>query len=148
MNARDHISGYYQQHRGKLWFGRAIVLLGVGVIVGMSLGGHTMPRDTPASDPHAGHDMNVEEAPKIWTCSMHPQVRQPNPGLCPICEMDLIPLEPGGETGLREVKITPEAAALMDLRVSPVLREAATVNVRLFGKIVWLSWSSGNSLNR
>jgi Cu(I)/Ag(I) efflux system membrane fusion protein len=28
-----------------------------------------------------------------WTCSMHPQVRQPGPGACPICGMDLIPVE-------------------------------------------------------
>lgn len=28
-----------------------------------------------------------------WTCSMHPQVRQPGPGRCPICGMDLIPIE-------------------------------------------------------
>jgi Cu(I)/Ag(I) efflux system membrane fusion protein len=27
-----------------------------------------------------------------WTCSMHPQVRLPNPGKCPICGMDLIPV--------------------------------------------------------
>ena len=30
---------------------------------------------------------------EIWTCSMHPQIRQPEPGDCPICGMDLIPLE-------------------------------------------------------
>ena len=73
----------------------------------------------------------------IWTCSMHPQIRQPNSGLCPICAMDLIPLEPGGEAGIREIKVTPEAAALMDLRVSPVLRKPASVDVRLFGKIAY-----------
>lgn len=28
----------------------------------------------------------------VWTCSMHPQVRQPRPGKCPICGMDLIPV--------------------------------------------------------
>ena len=28
----------------------------------------------------------------IWTCSMHPQIRQPKPGKCPICGMDLIPV--------------------------------------------------------
>ena len=72
-----------------------------------------------------------------WTCSMHPQVRQPNPGLCPICAMDLIPLEPGGEGGLREIKVTPEAAALMDLRVSPVVREPAAIHLDLFGKIAY-----------
>lgn len=28
-----------------------------------------------------------------WTCSMHPQVRLPGPGKCPICGMDLVPIE-------------------------------------------------------
>jgi YHS domain-containing protein len=27
---------------------------------------------------------------KSWTCSMHPQMRQPRPGKCPICAMDSI----------------------------------------------------------
>lgn len=27
-----------------------------------------------------------------WTCSMHPQIRLPNPGRCPICGMQLIPV--------------------------------------------------------
>lgn len=30
---------------------------------------------------------------EIWTCSMHHQIRQNSPGTCPICGMDLIPLE-------------------------------------------------------
>lgn len=71
-----------------------------------------------------------------WTCSMHPQIRQPNFGLCPICNMDLIPLE-GGATdgGLRELNISSEAAALLDLRVSPVLRAPAAIDIKLFGNI-------------
>jgi membrane fusion protein, copper/silver efflux system len=28
-----------------------------------------------------------------WTCSMHPQIRQPAPGNCPICGMRLVPAE-------------------------------------------------------
>lgn len=31
-------------------------------------------------------------AQKVWTCSMHPQVKLPKPGSCPICNMHLIPL--------------------------------------------------------
>lgn len=31
-------------------------------------------------------------ASDIWTCSMHPQIRLPNPGRCPICGMQLIPI--------------------------------------------------------
>ena len=72
----------------------------------------------------------------IWTCSMHPQVRQPKSGLCPICQMDLIPLTGGsGASGLRDVSITPEAAALMSLRVVPVERRPAQRDIHLFGKI-------------
>ena len=29
----------------------------------------------------------------VWTCSMHPQIRLPEPGQCPICGMDLVPAE-------------------------------------------------------
>ena len=30
----------------------------------------------------------------IWTCPMHPQIRQPGPGICPICGMALEPEAP------------------------------------------------------
>ncbi|MFX5570439.1 heavy metal-binding domain-containing protein, partial [Acinetobacter baumannii] len=30
----------------------------------------------------------------VYTCPMHPQVRQPSPGNCPICGMSLEPLLP------------------------------------------------------
>jgi multidrug efflux pump subunit AcrA (membrane-fusion protein) len=33
-----------------------------------------------------------ETTDEIWTCSMHPQVRLPKPGNCPICGMTLIPV--------------------------------------------------------
>lgn len=33
----------------------------------------------------------------IWTCPMHPQIRRPGPGTCPICGMALEPLEPSAE---------------------------------------------------
>ncbi len=29
----------------------------------------------------------------IWTCSMHPQIKMNEPGQCPICGMDLVPME-------------------------------------------------------
>jgi Cu+-exporting ATPase len=50
--------------------------------------GHVKPID-PAS---------VTEG-TIWTCPMHPQIRQDHPGSCPICGMALEPLEPSLEEG-------------------------------------------------
>ncbi len=35
---------------------------------------------------------------ELWTCGMHPQVIQKEPGSCPICHMDLVPVrDPAGE---------------------------------------------------
>ena len=80
-------------------------------------------------------EMSAEAGDETWTCSMHPQIRQPNPGPCPICEMDLIPLQDSGEGGIREVSVSSEAAALLNLQVSPVIRSAAIADVSLFGRI-------------
>ncbi len=35
----------------------------------------------------------------IYTCPMHPQIRQPGPGACPICGMALEPEMPSADTG-------------------------------------------------
>lgn len=35
----------------------------------------------------------------IWTCPMHPQIRQPGPGSCPICGMALEPETPLADAG-------------------------------------------------
>nr|WP_295744339.1 heavy metal translocating P-type ATPase [uncultured Acidocella sp.] len=52
----------------------------------------------------------VPLAPKgtIYTCPMHPQIRQDHPGACPLCGMALEPLAPAAEVGedpeLRDMK--------------------------------------------
>ncbi|WP_408640613.1 heavy metal translocating P-type ATPase [Allosphingosinicella deserti] len=38
-------------------------------------------------------------AGSIWTCPMHPEIRQEGPGTCPLCGMALEPLEPSLEDG-------------------------------------------------
>jgi Cu(I)/Ag(I) efflux system membrane fusion protein len=90
----------------------------------------------PSEGNNTGTDSTSAESSQEWTCSMHPQIRQPNFGLCPICNMDLIPLEAGNEEGgLREISISAEASAMLDLRVTPVQRATANMSVELFGKI-------------
>ena len=49
-----------------------------------------------SESPTAGDETHAHEAAEtIWTCAMHPQIRQTEPGQCPICGMDLIPVEQG-----------------------------------------------------
>ena len=44
-----------------------------------------------SSEQHA-----AEQAGQLYTCGMHPQVVQDGPGTCPICGMDLTPMDGGG----------------------------------------------------
>ncbi|ALM07453.1 RND transporter [Sediminicola sp. YIK13] len=68
------------------------------------------------------HDHTAEMANgEMWTCSMHPQIMQPEPGDCPICGMDLIPAESGAD-GLasNQFKMTKNAMALANIETMVV----------------------------
>ncbi len=73
---------------------------------------------------------------QTWTCSMHPQIRLPEPGKCPICHMNLIPLE-DEETGEapRRLTISEYARTLMKLNTFPVQRKFVEAEVRMVGKV-------------
>jgi membrane fusion protein, copper/silver efflux system len=71
----------------------------------------------------------------IWTCSMHPQIRQPKPGKCPICHMDLIPVEQTQVIRQRQIEFTEEALKLMDVQTTTVDRRFVEAQVNLVGKI-------------
>lgn len=43
---------------------------------------HAKPSRTPAK--------NINSTQSVWSCPMHPQVRQKGPGRCPICGMNLV----------------------------------------------------------
>src|SRR3546814_788288 len=40
----------------------------------------------------------MHEHPATYTCPMHPQIVQEGPGSCPICGMDLVPLQSRGDS--------------------------------------------------
>ncbi|MEN8186870.1 MAG: efflux RND transporter periplasmic adaptor subunit [Bacteroidota bacterium] len=62
-----------------------------------------------------------EAGNKMWTCSMHPQIMQPEPGTCPICNMNLIPADTS-EEGLSadEFKMSKNALALANIETTTV----------------------------
>src|SRR5438876_96347 len=53
----------------------------------------------PACSKRGGAD-GKESTIDYWTCTMHPSVHSKDPGKCPICSMDLVPVmkQSGGET--------------------------------------------------
>jgi len=61
---------------------------------------------------------------QLWTCPMDPQVLEKEPGICPICNMKLVPVsaDEGAETGSQEgvVKIDPAIVQQIGVRTEPV----------------------------
>ncbi len=91
---------------------------------------------TAGSVPAAGQ---AEGSATFWTCSMHPQIRLPEPGQCPICFMDLIEVtveqKPGEAAGLRSITLDEQARKLARVEVSPVVRGGARRQVRMVGRV-------------
>ena len=77
-----------------------------------------------------------ESKTTIWTCAMHPQIRRSAPGKCPICGMDLIPLNQNVVDGdPNAIHLTKEASELANVLISVVTRQKPIKEVRLYGKV-------------
>jgi membrane fusion protein, copper/silver efflux system len=109
-----------------------IGILTVGLLLGWFLFGNSSAKETEHN-----HEATTETN-QIWTCSMHPQIMQPEPGDCPICGMDLIPAASGSDGLLADqFKLTENAMALANIQTSIVGNGKTGDNtVKLSGKIV------------
>jgi Cu(I)/Ag(I) efflux system membrane fusion protein len=139
--------------RDLLFTGRGKTVLIAGIIIAAFALGHYWPDSDPpqpASPPQVvtaadHHDHSEDKAPKEakkatqwWTCSMHPQIKLPHPGKCPICFMDLIPLETkqSSDTSLTEYSMSKAAKKLAEVETTEVKRERAKVVIRMVGMVV------------
>ena len=99
----------------------ALITLAIGLGLGYLLfgGQDGAGRDGKSSVSTAATDTPSETT---YTCSMHPQIRQPEPGICPICEMDLIPVSKDGKSSVSSdplvFTMTREAARLANIQTT------------------------------
>jgi Cu(I)/Ag(I) efflux system membrane fusion protein len=118
-------------------FRKKIVLPLLALLIVAFISGRLTGSPSPA--PESEHDHAAEHTqagPEVWTCSMHPQIKMPKPGKCPLCGMNLIPLESGGdEGGEREISISTYAAKLMELETYTVDRRFVPAEVRMVGTV-------------
>ena len=111
-----------------------IIYIGI-LIVGILLGSVFFGSSSTLDDAH-NHETSETKNQK-WTCSMHPQIMQPEPGDCPICGMDLIPTEVGAE-GLEanQFKMSQNAMALANIETSVIRNNTTEISgLMLSGKI-------------
>ncbi len=98
-------------------------------ILGVVIGALFSSSDNGTEISHE-HPQEVVQG-QVWTCSMHPQIRNEEPGDCPICGMDLIPASQMDKT------LDPDA-----IKMSKTARKLAQVETVIVG-----SQNSGSSLN-
>lgn len=124
---------YLQKHYGVI-----LVMLAAGVFLGWLLfhqAGSAAEIQQQESDELHEHD---QEAVATWTCSMHPQIKQDAPGQCPICGMDLIPLQSlsgDAEAPFDGVTMTPSALKLAQVETETVTRGQPVGTLYMQGKI-------------
>ena len=123
---------------------KELSIAGITLVVGIFLGwlffGGSGSNESKAknSEQEELHDHSDEEV-AIWTCSMHPQIKMDKPGKCPICGMDLIPLESedaGSDViAFDEIQMSESAIKLADIQTAKVLKGKAEKTINLLGKV-------------
>ena len=108
-----------------------IAFLLVGVFIGSRMGSSNAA-DTDSEIANGG-----EEKDQIWTCSMHPQIQENGPGQCPLCGMDLIPMDNdlNAEGMPDEVPMSDAAMKLADIQTYKVKLEKPEKEIRLLGRV-------------
>ncbi|MFT5469057.1 MAG: Cu(I)/Ag(I) efflux system membrane fusion protein [Verrucomicrobiales bacterium] len=111
---------------------RTLILIAVGILFAGWILGKLSRNDHGGGSPDAS-------GVSVWTCSMHPQVQLPKPGKCPICAMNLIPLNKGKSNSSRprELVLTEAAKQLAKIRTAPVERRFVEAEVSLVGKVAF-----------
>ena len=106
-----------------------IGILAAGLLLGWLFFGNSSNKEI------AHNHETITETNQMWTCSMHPQIRQNQPGACPICGMELIPLESSSISPL-VLEMTEEAVQLAHIQTTIVGSEnRLTSSLFVSGKV-------------
>ena len=115
-------------------------IIGAGILIlGIILGNIFSGGNDEVRVKDGEHEYVQDKETGLWTCSMHPQIKMEKSGNCPICGMELIPLETSGDNSENiadnEIVMTPEAIQLANIQTTIVERSKANKEIRLLGKV-------------
>ena len=116
-------------------------LIAAGIlIVGILIGNIFSGGGSEGSHKDGEHEYVQDPKTQVWTCSMHPQIKMEKPGNCPICGMELIPLEEGSNgssesIASNEIVMTEEAIQLANIQTTVVKESDAAKEIRLLGRV-------------
>lgn len=111
----------------------SIILL-TGIILGwLFFGGSSTVQNE--YDGYDHEQVTSDAGEEVWTCSMHPSVRQESPGSCPICGMDLIPSTSEVSEGEFSMVMTEASMQLADIQTTAAVLERPVKEIYLPGRV-------------
>src|SRR5688572_15818856 len=120
------------------WF-RSLILLAVGLAIGAAATVIAFRLLGPGFAPDRSTAIAAAATGAIWTCSMHPQIRMSGPGRCPLCGMDLVPVERSGSTGGMpadgHLELSEHARRMAAVETAPVEERELFREIRALGKV-------------
>tara|TARA_R110002051_G_scaffold87219_1_gene153387 strand:+ start:6001 stop:7860 length:1860 start_codon:yes stop_codon:yes gene_type:complete len=115
-----------------------IIAAGI-LILGIILGNVFSGGDSETTHAEGEHNYVQDPVTQLWTCSMHPQIKMEEPGNCPICGMELIPMESSDDSSeniaANEIVMNEEAYQLANIQTTIVEKASADKEIRLLGRV-------------
>lgn len=139
FRAEDWVS-FGRKFFWQILFIQSLVLFFLGFFVNqifINKTSHKTAKENTSLDSNKTHqhsNSTGDSTNQLWTCAMHPQIRQRKPGKCPICSMELVPVK-SSSGGLRTLTIKPSVKKLMRVETVPAQRRYVSVNIRMVGKV-------------
>ena len=123
----------------KMFNKREIIIIAITLFSGLFLGWIFFHNSGSSKDVSHDHEHVDEVEASIWTCSMHPQIKQNKFGLCPICAMDLVPLETESNDDENvspdEIQLSESSIKLAEIQTTIVKAGIPENKVYLLGKV-------------
>ena len=111
---------------------KTIIYTGLALITGLFVGYLVFSEgENKTEEAHTEHNASEDT---MWTCSMHPQIMQPEPGDCPICGMELIPADQSDAT-IAGFTMTENAMKLANIQTTIVGTSNTDKSVTLSGTL-------------
>ena len=104
----------------------------------------TRPRDMRSSQETSPLSLQIRhtetDRAQLYMCAMHTHIRRAEPGQCPICGMDLVPVPEDADQDEEDeavLRVSEAQKALMRVATAPVERKFPIAELRLIGKVAY-----------
>lgn len=118
------------------------LLVGLTLVIGLILGWLTSSlfQSPEVTERPLEEEHEYALVDGVWTCTMHPQVRQDSPGSCPFCGMNLVPVsdeDVSGDSETKGLRMSNQAMQLANVQTFRVEKSTNSMDEELLlnGKI-------------